>query len=176
MYTRRQTQAVVLLTLALCVRAAVHLVPPRRLVPDPEPVRPYVYEVRGAVRAPGFYRFALPQTAALLLEVAGGSTVPVLHGLTGGRVLPGATRLVAGPQARCEPFSASARLAFFLPLSINTASARDLELLPGIGPALARAIVAYRRRCGRIESLQELRAVRGIGRRRMEALRPWLCL
>lgn len=175
MYTPRQTQAVVLLTLALCVLAALRLAPPRPL-PGPEPLGSYIYEVRGAVRAPGFYRFAVPQTAAALVEAAGGATVVSGQGLSCLQVLPGATRVVAGAQMRCEPFSARARMAFFLPLCVNTASARDLDLLPGIGPGLARAIIAYRRRCGRIASLQELLAVRGIGRRRLEMLRPWLCL
>lgn len=50
----------------------------------------------------------------------------------------------------------------FVP-DINRAPARHLLLLPGIGPARARAIVHDRRRDGPFRSLEEIRRVHGIG-------------
>jgi competence protein ComEA len=57
-------------------------------------------------------------------------------------------------------------------LDLNTASPAELEALPGIGPALAKAIVAERAAGGPFRSLEDLRRrVRGVGPRVLEALR-----
>jgi len=49
------------------------------------------------------------------------------------------------------------------PVPVNQATEEQLTVLPGIGPALAAAIVAERRRGGAFRSLEDLRRVRGIG-------------
>ncbi len=56
-------------------------------------------------------------------------------------------------------------------ININTASARMLEKLPGIGKELAELIVSYRREVGSFRSISELKDIPGIGERRFEALR-----
>lgn len=48
-------------------------------------------------------------------------------------------------------------------LDLNRAGPAELDALPGIGPVLARRIVEHRSRNGAFRSLEELRAVRGIG-------------
>mgnify|MGYP001316210231 CR=1 FL=1 len=58
------------------------------------------------------------------------------------------------------------------PLDLNRATAADLERLPGIGPALAARIVAYRDSIGRFRAVDELDHVRGIGPALLERLRP----
>ncbi len=47
-------------------------------------------------------------------------------------------------------------------VSLNTASEAELDHLPGIGPALARAIVADRQTHGPYRTLEDLRRVRGL--------------
>ncbi|HIL81204.1 MAG TPA: hypothetical protein EYG54_08110 [Myxococcales bacterium] len=65
-----------------------------------------------------------------------------------------------------------ARLLFGLPLDLNGATASDLESLPGIGPARARAIVQAR--CQeKFHSLQTLERIRGIGPRTVDGLLGW---
>jgi competence protein ComEA len=49
------------------------------------------------------------------------------------------------------------------PVNLNTATQTQLEALPGIGPALAGAILRYRDEHGRFRSVGQLREVRGIG-------------
>lgn len=49
------------------------------------------------------------------------------------------------------------------PLNINTASARELEALPGIGPAKAEAIVAFRTQRGPFAKKEDIKKVSGIG-------------
>ncbi|MBN1656141.1 MAG: helix-hairpin-helix domain-containing protein [Deltaproteobacteria bacterium] len=48
-------------------------------------------------------------------------------------------------------------------IDINTASAADLQLLPGIGPKLAQRIVANREKLGAYRSAKEITRVKGIG-------------
>jgi competence protein ComEA len=55
-------------------------------------------------------------------------------------------------------------------VNLNTATQRDLEELPGIGPVLAGAIVDERERRGGFRSVQELRDVEGIGEKRFADL------
>ena len=57
------------------------------------------------------------------------------------------------------------------PVNINTASAEELEKLPGIGPALAERIIAYRETYGLFESVDDLINVKGIGESVLSELR-----
>lgn len=59
-------------------------------------------------------------------------------------------------------------------LDLNLSTAQELESLPGIGPVLAQRIVDYRRQIGSFHSLKELDAVKGIGRSKLNAIRPML--
>lgn len=52
----------------------------------------------------------------------------------------------------------------FAQVNLNTASEQELQTVSGIGPAKARAIVAYRTEHGSFKSVEELKNVRGIGR------------
>ena len=57
------------------------------------------------------------------------------------------------------------------PININTASAEELETLPGIGPALAERIIAYRETHGLFENVDDLINVKGIGEAVLSELR-----
>ncbi|PSJ80601.1 ComEA family DNA-binding protein [Neisseria iguanae] len=48
-------------------------------------------------------------------------------------------------------------------VNVNTASESELTALPGVGPAKAKAIVAYRTQHGSFKTLDELKNVKGIG-------------
>ena len=57
------------------------------------------------------------------------------------------------------------------PIDVNRASEADLTALRGIGPALARRIVAYREANGPFRSVEELAQVKGIGAAKLEGFR-----
>ncbi|MGK5632904.1 ComEA family DNA-binding protein, partial [Streptomyces sp. URMC 123] len=57
-------------------------------------------------------------------------------------------------------------------ISLNSATAEQLETLPGVGPVLARHIIDYRTRNGGFTSVEQLREVNGIGTRRFADLQP----
>jgi comEA protein len=59
-----------------------------------------------------------------------------------------------------------------LPVNINTADAKRLQLLPGIGPTYAKRIIAYRKKHGSFKSVDELENVKGIGPSTLQKLRP----
>ena len=56
-------------------------------------------------------------------------------------------------------------------INVNTATPEQLELLPGIGPARARAIVEHRKKAGPFKRVEELTSVSGIGDRALERIR-----
>ncbi|MGO4385307.1 helix-hairpin-helix domain-containing protein [Specibacter sp. RAF43] len=57
------------------------------------------------------------------------------------------------------------------PINLNTATAGDLDALPGVGPVLAQRIVQWRTDHGPFKAVAELDAVTGIGAKMLENLR-----
>lgn len=174
---------------------AMRVVLPATPTPGPtSTVSPLHVHVSGAVNAPGLVR--LPDGARVddAVRAAGGlradadaSSVnlaaPVqdgwaLHVATAGETLtgPGASGPTggAGPPAPVVGAAGSAGSAAAGTLDLNRATAAELETLPGIGPALAARIVAYRQERGPFASVEDLLGVSGIGERTLERIRAGL--
>jgi comEA protein len=60
------------------------------------------------------------------------------------------------------------------PVNLNTATSEELQLVPGIGPVTAEKILQMRKSYGAFKSVDDLRAVRGIGPKRLEKMRKYL--
>ena len=60
------------------------------------------------------------------------------------------------------------------PVNLNTATSEQLQLVPGIGPVTADKILQMRKSYGAFKSVDDLRAVRGIGPKRLEKMRKYL--
>lgn len=61
-------------------------------------------------------------------------------------------------------------------VNVNTATATELTALPGIGETIAQAIVEYRDNNGAFRSVEDLLQVKGIGEKKLAALRDWVIL
>ena len=61
-------------------------------------------------------------------------------------------------------------------ININTANETELDQLPGIGPSLAKRIIAYREENGYFTSIEDLTNVSGIGEKKFEELKDKICI
>jgi comEA protein len=59
-------------------------------------------------------------------------------------------------------------------ININSATQEELQALPGIGPAIAGRIIAYRTAHGQFTSVDNIADVKGIGPRTVERIRPFI--
>jgi len=60
------------------------------------------------------------------------------------------------------------------PINLNTANSDQLQEVPGIGPATADKILKMRKSYGAFKSVDDLRAIKGIGPKRLEKMRKYL--
>ncbi|MFC8711056.1 helix-hairpin-helix domain-containing protein [Streptomyces sp. NPDC057197] len=148
----------------------------------PAGARQIMVDVSGKVRHPGVHRLPAGSRVTDALRAAGGARPGTdLDGLNQARFLvDGEQLVVGGPPPATGPGTAAGAGAGTAPgaagapagpVSLNTATADQLETLPGVGPVLAQHIVDYRSRHGGFRSVQELRQVTGIGDRRFADLR-----
>lgn len=117
--------------------------------------------VAGAVQQPGVYELPAGSRVTDAIEAAGG---PVEGAQPDSINL--ARQVVDGEQVRMptqdEP-DGSVGLSVDGRININTATASQLEDLPGVGPVLAGRIVAYREQHGPFASVGALESVSGLG-------------
>ncbi|ADG97484.1 Soluble ligand binding domain protein [Segniliparus rotundus DSM 44985] len=89
--------------------------------------------------------------------------------------VPAATRAPASSRCDCAGGSAGgAAPSRSKQTDVNTATEAELDIVPGVGKSIARAIVQYRAAHGRIRNLDELAKVKQVGARRLQKLRPYL--
>ncbi len=67
-------------------------------------------------------------------------------------------------------------LVFSIPLNLNQVSMEDLCLIPGIGEALAREMIAYRERRRGFRSVEELKNVKGIGEKKYQSFKTFFII
>jgi competence protein ComEA len=61
-------------------------------------------------------------------------------------------------------------------VNVNSASADQLALLPGVGPAVAARIVEHRTKNGAFAKTEDLMLVRGIGEKSFERMKPYVSI
>ncbi|HEX4001051.1 MAG TPA: helix-hairpin-helix domain-containing protein [Candidatus Acidoferrales bacterium] len=60
------------------------------------------------------------------------------------------------------------------PLDLNTATVKQLEQLPGVGPTTAKAIVEFRAKTGRFQRVTDLLVIRGVSETKLKKMRPYI--
>jgi competence protein ComEA len=145
--------------------------PPLRVSRPARTAPRLVVDVAGAVRRPGLYRIATGSRVADALAAAGGAAaradvaaVNLAAPLADGEQVLVPARGAAGA-------AAGGGTASSWPVDLNSATAEQLDALPGIGPSTAAKIVAYRQAHGPFRSLAELDGVPGIGAGRIAQLK-----
>ena len=68
----------------------------------------------------------------------------------------------------------SSNKSYSLRVNINSANEQELNNLPGVGPKLAKKIIEYRSIHGSFESLNEMKAVKGIGVKKFSQIEKYL--
>ncbi|TMR01799.1 ComEA family DNA-binding protein [Actinomadura soli] len=140
---------------------------------------PVVVHVLGKVRRPGVIALPSGSRVAEAIKAAGGvrpgaktGALNLARKLVDGEQIPVGVRglaPVAGAPSSPAPGGSAAPGA---PLDLNTATAEQLDDLPGVGPVLAQRIVDYRTQHGGFRSIEQLQDVSGIGARRFSDLKP----
>ena len=137
----------------------VAMTPPEVLGTDPV-VAQVVVDVAGGVNRPGVY--TLPSNSRVIdaITAAGGIKKGAdASEINQARLLKDGEQIYIYPSSQSAPTKSTPRG----PLSINRASAKDFESLPGIGPVLASRIIAYRKSHGSFSAIEDLLNVPGIG-------------
>ena len=157
-------------------RPVEELIPQVRLdttVPPTRQAEPVVVHVAGAVLSPGVY--SLPEGARVedALDAAGGALEDAdLDQLNLAAPLPDGVQIRVPIVGEVLPAPPSLGLSSPMegPIDINRATEGQLDELPGVGPATAAAIVAWRDEYGPFASTEGLLDVPGIGPAKLAAL------
>lgn len=146
-----------------------------------EPETLFVH-VSGAVAKPGLYELGKGSRVADAVNAAGGFAADAAEDSCNlARIVEDGEHVVVAKQGEGSPAQAaqardgatggSAGL-----VNVNTASADQLEELPGIGAATAQKIVSERTANGPFKSVEDLTRVSGIGEKKLGALSGLICV
>ena len=145
---------------------------------EPRKATVALVHVAGAVRSPGVYHLRDGERIQDAVRRAGGprpgadlNAINLAAKVADGQQVVVPRRGAAGPApvggaAAGEPGGPPQA-----PVSLNTATAEQLDTLDGVGPATASKILEYRRQHGGFRSIDDLGEIPGIGPKRLAALR-----
>jgi competence protein ComEA len=144
-------------------------------VPQQSIASQLMINVAGKVQNPGVYQ--LPQGSRVVdaLNAAGNQLKGVdISDINLARVLVDGEQILIGQAKQYGSKAKPKKITADNPLDINRATLAQLDTLPGIGPVTGQRIIDYRAKVGRINSLDELKKISGLGGSKFEEIRVLL--
>lgn len=141
--------------------------------PTPEPI---LVHVVGAVASPGVVRLPPGSRVVDAVQAAGGLAANARTGeLNLAAVVSDGAQVVVGTPAQTSEVRGSSPTGSSsgeATVNLNTATADELDSLPGVGPVTAQSIIAWRTKHKRFSRIEELQEVDGIGPKTYAEIAP----
>ncbi len=134
-----------------------------------------IVNVAGKVANPGVYKLPVGSRVVDAINLAGNQLKGVdISDINLARVLVDGEQILVGTPPAVAAKRAAAKVSASNPLDLNRATAAQLDTLPGIGPVTAQRILDYRSKVGRINSVDELKKISGLGGAKFEEIKNLL--
>jgi len=134
-----------------------------------------IINVAGKVKNPGVYQLPPGSRVVDALEAAGQQLKGVdISDINLARVLVDGEQILIGSNRTVSGKVAAKKITIDNPLDINRATIAQLDTLPGIGPVTAQRIIDYRTKAGRINAVDELKKISGLGGVKFEEIKALL--
>jgi competence protein ComEA len=153
-------------------QAAINIAEP---IPQQSLATQLIINVAGKVLNPGVYQ--LPQGSRVIdaLKAAGNQLKGVdISDINLARVLVDGEQILIGASKHTSLKAKPKKVTVDNPLDLNQATLAQLDTLPGIGPVTSQRIIDYRKKVGRINSVDELKKISGLGGAKFEEIKPLL--
>lgn len=134
-----------------------------------------IINVAGKVKSPGVYQLPPGSRVIDAIEAAGNHLKGVdISDINLARLLVDGEQILVGGNRLQSSKSVARKITVDNPLDINRATLAQLDTLPGIGPVTAQRIIDYRNKVGRINALDELKKISGLGGAKFEEIKSLL--
>lgn len=153
-------------------QAAINIAEP---IPQQSVATQLIINVAGKVLNPGVYQ--LPQGSRVIdaLKAAGNQLNGVdISDINLARVLVDGEQILIGASNHTSLKAKPKKVTVDNPLDLNRATLAQLDTLPGIGPVTSQRIIDYRKKVGRINSVDELKKISGLGGAKFDEIKPLL--
>lgn len=134
-----------------------------------------IVNVAGKVTNPGVYKLPIGSRVVDAINLAGNQLKGIdISDINLARVLVDGEQILVGTPPAVAAKKAAAKISGSNPLDLNRATLAQLDTLPGIGPVTAQRILDYRSKVGRINAVDELKKISGLGGAKFEEIKNLL--
>ena len=134
-----------------------------------------IINVAGKVNNPGVYQLPKGSRVIDAIKAAGNQRNGVdISDINLARILVDGEQILVGSPKPSTGKIVAKKITIDNPLDINRATITQLDTLPGIGPVTAQRIIDYRTKVGRINSVDELKKISGLGGTKFEEIKSLL--